>query len=276
MTIFPETKLLPTYLFCFIAGEYLELKLEDEKLYRKIPMSLYCIESLYKHMEELAPFVFEITIESMRFFESFFNVPYPFNKYDQIFAHEYKWGAMENAGVVTFNDLYIFKEKVSTERLLSFANTISHELSHHWFGNLVTMKWWDDLWLNESFADFISHFCLEKIKDKCKTIDYESAMASFLQRKGWGYHEDQMVTTHPIRGKVANTSVADSIFDGITYSKGASTMKQLLYLMKEENFSKALCEYFTKYQWNNATIDDFLAEMQKHFKVKEFTLTQWR
>ena len=135
-------------------------------------MSLYCIESLFKHMEDLAPFIFEITIESMRFFEGFFNFPFPFNKYDQIFAHEYKWGAMENAGVVTFNDLYIFKEKVSTERMLSFANTISHELSHHWFGNLVTMKWWDDLWLNESFADFISHFCLEKIKDNCKTISY--------------------------------------------------------------------------------------------------------
>ena len=102
------------------------------------------------------------------------------------------------------------------------------------------MQWWDDLWLNESFADFISHFCLEKIKDNCKTINYESAMASFLQRKGWGYHEDMMITTHPIRGKVANTSVADSIFDGITYSKGAATMKQLLYLMKEENFGKAL------------------------------------
>lgn len=228
-------------------------------------------------MENLAPFIFEITIESMRFFEEFFNYPFPFNKYDQIFAHEYKWGAMENAGVVTFNDLYIFKEKVSTERMLSFANTISHELSHHWFGNLVTMKWWDDLWLNESFADFISHFCLEKIKHNCKTIDYESAMASFLQRKGWGYHEDMMITTHPIRGKVANTSVADSIFDGITYSKGAATMKQLLYLMKEENFGKALSVYFHKYEWNNATIDDFLAEMQNYFTVeKEFTIKQWR
>jgi aminopeptidase N len=101
-------------------------------------------------------------------------------------------------------------------------------------------------------------------------------MAAFLQRKGWGYHEDQMITTHPIRGKVANTSVADSIFDGITYSKGAATMKQLLYLMGAENFSKALSEYFHKYEWNNATIDDFLAEMQKHFQVTKFTLTQWR
>eukprot|EP00919_Chromeraceae_sp_WS-2016_P053714 GHVR01127533.1.p1 GENE.GHVR01127533.1~~GHVR01127533.1.p1 ORF type:complete len:118 (+),score=0.50 GHVR01127533.1:609-962(+) len=117
--------------------------------------------------------------------------------------------------------------------MLSLANTVSHELAHHWFGNLVTMKWWDDVWLNESFADFISYFCLEKIKNNCKTVQYESSMASFLHRKGWGYHEDQMITTHPIRGPVINTSVAESIFDGITYSKGASTMKQLLFLMKE-------------------------------------------
>lgn len=276
MTIFPATKLLPTYLFCYVAGEYLELKLEENRTYNGIPMSLYCIESLFEYMKELAPFIFEITIESMRFFESFFGYKFAFNKYDQIFAHEYKWGAMENAGIVTFNDLYIFKEKVSTERKLALANTISHELAHHWFGNLVTMKWWDDLWLNESFADFISHFCLEKIKGNVTTLKYESSMASFLQRKGWGYHEDMMITTHPIRGAVANTSVADSIFDGITYSKGAATMKQLLFLMKEDNFSKALSEYFHKYEWSNATIGDFLEYMQKHFAINEFTLTQWR
>ena len=160
--------------------------------------------------------------------------------------------------------------------MLALANTISHELAHHWFGNLVTMKWWDDLWLNESFADFISHFCLEKIKHNCKTINYESAMASFLHRKGWGYHEDQMITTHPIRGPVPNTTVADSVFDGITYAKGAATMKQLLFLMEEQNFSKALSVYFHKYDFNNATLNDFIAEMQKEFKVKEFTLDEWR
>lgn len=212
----------------------------------------------------------------MKFFESFFGYKFAFSKYDQIFAHEYKWGAMENAGCVTFNDLYIWKEKVSTERMLALANTVSHELAHHWFGNLVTMRWWDDLWLNESFADFISHFCLEKIKKNCKTINYESSMASFLNRKAWGYQEDQMITTHPIRGEVANTTVADSIFDGITYSKGAATMKQLLYLMKEQNFSEALSAYFHKYEFNNATLSDFIEEMQKKFEVNEFTLAEWR
>jgi aminopeptidase N len=123
-------------------------------------MSLYCIESLFKYMKEMAPFVFEITIESMKFFESFFGYKYAFGKYDQVFAHEYKWGAMENAAIVTHNDRYIWKDAVSIETKLDFANTISHELAHHWFGNLVTMKWWDDLWLNESFADYISYLCL--------------------------------------------------------------------------------------------------------------------
>lgn len=115
--------------------------------------------------------------------------------------------------------------------MLSLANTVSHELAHHWFGNLVTMKWWDNLWLNESFADYISHYCLEKIKDKLTTIKYESSMAPFNARKAWGYHEDQLVTTHPISGPVANAQVAETIFDGITYSKGAATMKQLQFLM---------------------------------------------
>jgi aminopeptidase N len=164
-------------------------------------MSLYSIESLYKYMVELAPFIFEITIESMKFYEDFFQYPFAFNKkYDQIFVHEYRMGAMENAAVVTYNDLYLFKEKVPVDRMLALATTISHELSHHWFGNLVTMKWWDDLWLNESFATFISYFCLEKLKTKFKTVKYESAMASFFQRKGRGYNEDQMITTHPVRG----------------------------------------------------------------------------
>ena len=120
--------------------------------------------------------------------------------------------------------------------MLSFASTIAHELSHHWFGNLVTMKWWADLWLNESFATFIAFFVLEKLKGNLKTIDYESAMASFYLKKKRGYNQDQMITTHPIRAKVSNTSVADAIFDGITYSKGASTMEQLFYLMGEGNF----------------------------------------
>jgi aminopeptidase N len=162
---------------------------------------------------------------------------------------------MENAGVVTFNDNYLFRDKVSNDRMFALACTIAHELAHHWFGNLVTMKWWDDLWLNEAFATFISYFLLEKLKNSFKTITFESAMTNFFTRKGRGYNEDQMITTHPIRGPVINTSVADSMFDGITYSKGSAAMKQFFYLMGEDNFSEAIQEYFHKYEWQNATID---------------------
>lgn len=101
-------------------------------------------------------------------------------------------------------------------------------------------------------------------------------MTSFFQSKSRGYYEDQMITTHPIRGKVPNTRVADSIFDGITYQKGAATMKQFCYLMGEDNFSRGLSDYFHKYAWSNATIDDFLAHMQVYFKITEFTLTEWK
>ena len=270
MWIYPKTKILPTYLFCFIAGEYFELKCPNP--YKDLPMSLYCIGSLSEDLKNLAPLMWEVTIESMKFFEEYFGFPFSFNKYEQVFAHEYKWGAMENAGIVTFNDLYVFKEKVSTERMLSLANTVSHELAHHWFGNLVTMKWWDNLWLNESFADYISHYCLEKIKDRLTTIKYESSMAPFNSRKAWGYNEDQLVTTHPINGSVANAQIAETIFDGITYSKGAATMKQLQFLMTEEKFGKALSEYFHKFQWSNTILADFIGCMQNHFHNENFTL----
>lgn len=274
MALHPETKILPNYLFCFVAGEYSELVCPNP--YKGIPMSLYCIESLIKHLETLAPFVWEVTIEAMKFYEQYFGYPFSFNKYEQVFVHEYKWGAMENAGIVTFNDLYVWKEKVSNERMLGLANTITHELAHHWFGNLVTMKWWDDLWLNESFADFISHYCLEKIKPSITTLKYDSSMASFSNRKGWGYTEDQMVTTHPIAGSVANTLVAESIFDGITYSKGAATMKQLMFVMTEEKFGKALSEYFHKFEWKNTVLSDFIAAMQHHFHNDQFKLEEWK
>ena len=120
------------------------------------------------------------------------------------------------------------------------------------------MRWWDDLWLNESFAEYISHYCLENIKKDVKTLPFESAMVSFFNRKGWGYTEDMLTTTHPIRSEVENTLVAESIFDGITYSKGAATMKQLMYLMGEENFSKSLGSYFHKFAFKNAELDDLL------------------
>jgi aminopeptidase N len=139
----------------------------------------------------------------MKFYEKFFGYDYPFSKYDQIFCPEYNVGAMENVGCVTFNDLYVFREAVDVAKVTRFSNTITHELSHHWFGNLVTMKWWNDLWLNESFADFISHFALSNMN--LKSFKLGDIWIEFNARKGWGYRCDQLKSTHPIAGEVVNT-----------------------------------------------------------------------
>lgn len=179
-----------------------------------------------------------------------------FSKYDQICVPEFTWGAMENAGLVAFNDIFVYKEEVEVTKLAKLANVISHELSHHWFGNLVTMDWWNDVWLNESFADFISHYCLSQIQIKSKPLG--DIWVLFNVRKEWGYKADEAITTHPIACEVPDTARAEGIFDGITYAKGAATLRQLFCLVSVEQFSNAMKEYFTKYAYKNATLLDFI------------------
>jgi len=262
---FHPTKRISSYLFAFVAGPYLEIK--SDKLHNGIQMSVFSRESLFKHLQEgQAEEVFEITRVCMEFYEKFFGYPYPFTKYDQVFCPEFNVGAMENPGVVTHNDLFIFREATTIQRRTVRANVITHELAHMWFGNLVTMKWWNDLWLNESFADFIAHFAMFKIQDKLTTIKMADPWLEFFRRKWWGYKEDQEDTTHPIAGPVKNTEVAETIFDGITYSKGAGTLKQLLYLIGEDNFSNAMSSYFNQYQWSNTTLENFIGKLQENYK----------
>lgn len=261
---FSTTPRLPTYLYAFIAGPYLEVK--SQTLYKDITMSCYGRESLMQYLKDQAEEIFEITRETLKFYESYFNYPYPFQKYDSIWCPEYKFGAMENPGAVTFNDLYVWREKVNLDKITWRANVITHEAAHHWFGDLVTMKWWNDLWLNESFADYISHFCLTKIEPHVKTVKFADAWLTFFTRKGWGYRADQQRTTHPIAGEVLNTDQAEGIFDGITYSKGAASLKQLMCLIGEENFGKAMASYFKKFEWSNATLNDFIASLQEYYK----------
>jgi aminopeptidase N len=264
VTCFTATPRLPTYLYAFIAGPYHEIKSQNN--YKNITMSCYCRESLLKFLSEQAEEIFDITRETLRFYESYFGYPYPFEKYDSIFCPEYKFGAMENPGAVTFNDRLVWRETVTLDRNTWRADVITHEAAHMWFGDLVTMKWWNDLWLNESFADYISHFCLAKIQDKVTTTKFADPWLTFFNRKGWGYRADQQRTTHPIAGEVLNTDQAESIFDGITYSKGAATLKQLMRLIGEENFGKAMASYFKKFEWSNATLSDFIASLQEYYK----------
>lgn len=258
---FNTTKPISTYLFSINVGPY--CKLQCENTYKNIPMAFYCRESLYKHLKSQADEVLEITNLSMDFYEKFFQTPFPFSKYDQIFCPEYNSGAMENPGAVTINDTYIFRDKVTMESLVWRAVTVSHELSHMWFGDLVTMRWWCDLWLNESFADFFSYFCLSRIK---MTKNLGDMTVAFNSSKGSAYRDDQMRTTHPIAGKINNTEETMNIFDGITYSKGSSVLKQLMFIIGEKTFSQALGVYFKKHAWSNASLEDFIGVLNEEYK----------
>ncbi|EAS02835.3 peptidase M1 family aminopeptidase (macronuclear) [Tetrahymena thermophila SB210] len=275
ISYFKTTQILPTYLFGFAAGPYVVIK--GPNSYNNIPMNVYCRESSLPYLQKYSDFIFEITNECMRFFVEFFGYPYPFEKYDQIFCPEFNCGAMENAGLVTFNDTrFVFKEEISDTRMTVFLNVIAHELCHHWFGNLVTMKWWNDLWLNESFADFMGHFVLTKISSKIRRI--ADGFVLFNNRKVWGYNTDQQITTHPIAGDVPNTEVAENIFDGITYAKGASTLRQLLSLIGEQNFSSAMKRYFNKFAFKNADLNDFIENLDVEFQTLNlgFSLKEWQ
>mmetsp|Transcript_1557 Transcript_1557/g.1358 ORF Transcript_1557/g.1358 Transcript_1557/m.1358 type:complete len:906 (-) Transcript_1557:110-2827(-) len=265
--VYEQTPRLSSYLYAVCAGDYMQVKCD--KPYNNIPTSCYCRASLFNHLKEQADELFEISNESIRVYENFFGVKFPFKKNDHIFCAEFNYGAMENPGAITYVDSLLFRSEPSTDKKTTRANTISHELAHFWFGDLVTMKWWNDIWLNESFADYISHWCISKYQANLKTTKLTDAWVAFNQRKGWGYRDDQQKTTHPIVLEVTDTARAVSIFDGITYSKGAASLKQLMCLIGEDNFGKALCKYFTKYSWQNTTLNDFLECMNDFYKPSD-------
>jgi aminopeptidase N len=203
--------------------------------------------------------IFRVTIAGMKFYEDYFGVPFQFDKYDQIFCPEYNMGAMENVGLITLNELYCWKEKPTQRRRTGFAITVLHELAHMWFGDFVTMNWWNDLWLNESFATFISHLCLANSADLKET--YTTSWVLFGDYKGYAYSADQKPTTHPVMSEVKDTDVAETDFDVIVYEKGSSLVKQMYYFIGDEAFNKGLKSYFKKYAWNNTVFEDFINEM---------------
>lgn len=248
---FKETKRFSTYIFALVAGPHVFF--EDK--YNQIPLRLFCRKSLSKFIDSKN--LFDITKESFFFLEKYFDIPYPYEKYDQIFVPEFNFGAMENVGCVTFSESYIFKSKKSYKDYLDRANTIFHEMVHMWFGNLVTMKWWNDLWLNESFADYLSYYAMSKGRL------YPDALEHFFSRKDWAYMQDQLSTTHPIVASAEDTIEAFSNFDGISYAKGASVLKQMMFYVGEENFRSGIRNYLKKYCEKNTILDDFLACMSQ-------------
>lgn len=250
--IFPVSPLFSTYLFAVHAGPYKMWKQNTKGAAADgIPMRLFARKSLapYIRHEEW----FQVTRSGLEFYGNYFGYPYPFFKYDQVVVPEFNAGAMENVAAVTFSERYIIRSKVTLDQRRNLADTILHEMAHMWFGDLVTMKWWNGLWLNESFATFMAATAVDHA-----TSFKGSWEAFFSQMKQWAYWEDQLVTTHPIELPVPTTDHADAIFDGITYGKGASVLKQLSYYIGEEEFREGLQRYFQKYAYKNTSLKDFI------------------
>ncbi len=222
---FEPTKRISTYLVALIAGPY--AKVTDS--HDGIPLGLYCRASLAQYLD--ADELFRVTKQGFDFYHRVFDYPYPFDKYDQLFVPEFNAGAMENAGAVTFLEDYVFRSKVSRARYERRAETVLHELGHMWFGDLVTMRWWDDLWLNESFATYISTLC------QAEATEYTTAWTTFANtEKAWAYAQDQLPSTHPIAADIPDVAAVEVNFDGITYAKGASVLKQLVAYVGRDEF----------------------------------------
>lgn len=251
---FNETKKISSYLFALCAGPYESFKDEYQGEFGTYPFGIYVRKSLKEFLD--AEEIFEITKQGFKWFESKFKIGYPFDKYDQVFVPEFNAGAMENAGCVTFRDEYIFRSRTTKTAYESRANTILHELAHMWFGDLVTMRWWNDLWLNESFAEWAAHWA------STGATKYQEAWTLFhVQRKAWAYRQDQLPSTHPIAAKMPDLDSVYENFDGITYAKGASALKQLVAWVSEEKFLEGLHSYFVKHQWKNTQLSDLLNEL---------------
>lgn len=246
LTKFHPTKLISTYLFFLGAGPFTEWT----DSYNGLPLYLYARKSMAKYVD--AERIMETTKKGLKFFNEYFDYPYPFSKYGHIFIPEFAWGGMENPGAVTLNERGIFRGPVSQSRYEGRNNLILHEMAHMWFGDLVTMKWWNDLWLNESFATYLAGVAQER------ALGSRSTWIDFFEDKTWGYWQDQLITTHPIETEVPDVRSAKGNFDGITYSKGASALKQLHFYVGDEAFRNGLRAYFKKYAFSNTTREDFI------------------
>ncbi len=249
---FAPTKRLSTYLLALIAGPYARVTDSHEG----IPLGLYCRASLAQYLDPEA--LFRVTKQGFDFYHRVFDYPYPFDKYDQLFVPEFNAGAMENAGAVTFLEDYVFRSKATRARYERRAETVLHELAHMWFGDLVTMRWWDDLWLNESFATYISTLC------QAEATEYTTAWTTFANtEKAWAYAQDQLPSTHPIAADMVDVAAVEVNFDGITYAKGASVLKQLVAYVGRDEFLAGIRRYFRTHEYGNTTLADLLGPLEE-------------
>ncbi|MFC8620258.1 aminopeptidase N [Micromonospora purpureochromogenes] len=249
---FVESARMSTYITALCAGPYHEVRDSHDG----IDLGVFCRASMAPHLD--SDDLFLITKQGFDFFHEQFGVRYPLPKYDQLWVPDFNAGAMENFGCVTHAEShYLFRSQVTDFEYEQRANTILHELAHMWFGDLVTMRWWNDLWLNESFAEWASHWC------NTHATRFSEAWTTFLSiRKNWGYRQDQLSSTHPVYCEMPDLEAVEVNFDGITYAKGASVLKQLVAYVGEEPFVAGLRAYFGKHAWGNATFDDLLSELE--------------
>ncbi|MGW7289158.1 aminopeptidase N [Streptomyces sp. NPDC054847] len=258
---FAETAPISTYITAVVAGPYhyetdlYERELADGTVLR-IPLGAMCRKGLAKHFD--ADDIFLVTKQGLDFFHEHFDYPYPFGKYDQAFVPEYNIGAMENPGCVTFREEFVFRGKVTQASYERRANVILHEMAHMWFGDLVTMQWWDDLWLKESFADFMGSFSM------VEATRFTNGWVTFANnRKAWAYRADQLPSTHPVTADIRDLEDAKLNFDGITYAKGASVLKQLVAYVGRDAFMEGARRYFKRHAYGNTRLGDLLSVLEE-------------
>jgi aminopeptidase N len=250
LTHFATTARMSTYVTAVVAGPYTGVTDSHDG----IELGVYCRSSLVQYLD--ADNIFELTKQGFDWYHQQFGYRYPFGKYDQVFCPEFNAGAMENAGCVTILEDYIFRSKPVHYLVERRAETILHEMAHMWFGDLVTMRWWDDLWLNESFATFISFLCQSEAAPEFAA----SAWTSFENiEKSWGYRQDQLPSTHPIACDIPDVQAVEVNFDGITYAKGAAVLRQLMAYVGRDAFMAGMRTYFQRNAFGNATLSDLLA-----------------
>ncbi len=248
---FATTPRISPYITALIAGPYHVVS----ETHDGIDLGLWCRKTLAEHLD--ADALFEVTKQGFDYYNANFGVRYAFDKYDQLFVPEFNAGAMENAGAVTFREDYVFRSKVTDARYERRAETILHEMAHMWFGDLVTMRWWDDLWLNESFATYASVLC------QTSATRWRDAWSTFANvEKTWAYRQDQLPSTHPIATDAPDVQTAEVNFDGITYAKGASVLKQLGAYVGVDAFLAGLREYFAEHAYGNTTLADLLRALE--------------
>ncbi|MEJ1155628.1 aminopeptidase N [Microbacterium marmarense] len=253
---FAPTPRISSYITALIAGPYESTFSElTSASGRVIPLGVFARKSLWQYLD--ADYIFEKTRQGFEYYEAKFDYPYPFEKYDQLFVPEFNAGAMENAGAVTFTETYVFRSKVTDAVKERRVVTILHELAHMWFGDLVTMKWWNGLWLNESFAEWASTIAT------AEATEWTEAWTTFnAMEKTWAYRQDQLPSTHPVIAEINDLEDVQVNFDGITYAKGGSVLKQLAAWVGIEQFFAGVAAYFKKNEWSNTEMSDLLVELE--------------